>query len=230
MTGVLNYHRGLQTSVANFLLGLIEQGKIRTIAELKSAYRTATVRTHPDAVGSNEHLGIFLRLNDDYLEAKAHLEDRFLSATAECVSATESPRMAFFRQLDVIETLEVPCAYHPDGHKPQIESARALARKAIGKWKPDWLELYTKADAELQTIKRSRPSGPYMKNALGLNLRPLMHNLIGYHLTGRDVYLKQASQNLSGIMHRLEQGGYLDLREFLSLLMADTNQGSAVLE
>ena len=219
-----------ETIVANFLLELIEQGKIRNIDELKSAYRTATVRTHPDTVGSNERLEIFLRLNDDYLEAKAYLEDHATSAPTRQSSAPQNPRLAFFRQLNVIETLEMPYAYHADENRSELSVAKALAREAVGIWKPDWLGLYARADAELTAIKRSKPSGPYLKNALGLNIRPLMHNLIGYHLTGRDLYLKQARQNLSGIMHRLEQTGHPNLREFLSLLIQDMNRGAAVLE
>jgi hypothetical protein len=123
----------------------------------------------------------------------------------------------------------MPYAYHADDNKDQIDTAKALCRLAIGQWKPEWLELYIKADAELVKIKRSKPSGPYMRNTLGLNVRPLIHNLIRYHLTGREVYQKQARQNLSGIMHRVEQGGYYNLMTFLSLLIEDMKEGSAVL-
>jgi len=216
--------------VDNFLIGLIEQGKIRNLDQLKSAYRTATVRTHPDKVGSDEYLGTFLRLNDDYLAARAYLSRMEASAAAPANRISEKPRLSFFRQIDLIESLEMPYAYHVDDNKDQIDATKALARDAIGQWKPEWLELYIKADADLVAIKRSKPSGPYLKNALGLNLRPLIHNLIGYHLTGRKLYGKQAHQNLPGIMHRLEQDGYLNLKMFLSLLIEDMEEGSAVLE
>lgn len=216
--------------MANVLLSLIEQGRITNLDELKSAYRRATLRTHPDAAGSSKYLETFLRLNDDYLKAKICLAERTGSARQQASPAIENPRLFFFRHLSVIETLEIPYAFHPDENRSQIDDAKRLAKEAVGQWRADWTELYSKADAELLSIKTSKPSGPYLRNALGMNLRPLMHNLIGYHLTGRELYLKQLRQNLSGIMHRLSQTGHQSLREFLSLLIEDMKNGPAVLE
>jgi hypothetical protein len=64
---------------------------------------------------------------------------------------------------------------------------------------------------------------------LALNVRPLVHNLVAYHLTGRELYAKQAKQNLSAIMHRLTERSCIAFRDFLSMLLDDMKNGPAVL-
>ena len=66
--------------------------------------------------------------------------------------------------------------------------------------------------------------------SLDSRLVPLMHNLIGYHLTGREVYSRQARQNLSGIMHQLEGNGRTSLAGLLTLLLEDMKNGAAVFD
>ena len=73
------------------------------------------------------------------------------------------------------------------------------------------------------------PAEEAEKLALALNVRPLMYDLIAYHLTGQDLYAKQARQNLSGIKHQLAQKGCVALRGLLSLLLDDMKNGAAVL-
>ena len=107
---------------------------------------------------------------------------------------------------------------------------RKAATDEISAWNEELATLYGRADKEYLRIKTEKPMGPYLKHALALNVRPLVHNIIAYHLTGRELYAKQAKQNLSGIMHRLTENGCVALREFLTLLLDDLKNGPAVLE
>jgi len=183
----------------------------------------------PDAAGSNEYLETFLSLSSQYAEAKLYLS-RLNTQTEVARPVRGNHRLTFFRQLDVIESLELPYAWHQDENRDALGAARRAARDALRHWKADWIELYQDADQELVRIKQQRPRGPYLKHALALNIRPLMHDLIGFHLTGRDLYAKQARQNLAGIMHQLNVNGCLRLQQFLSCLIEDTNEGPAVLD
>ena len=124
----------------------------------------------------------------------------------------------------------MPYAYHPDENREQLRLLRKAALDEISGWKRELATLYREADKEYVRIKTEKPMGPYMKHALALNVRALVHNLIMYHLTGRELYSKQARQNLSGIMHRLIENGCVALREFLTLLLDDMKNGPAVLE
>jgi hypothetical protein len=126
--------------------------------------------------------------------------------------------------------MEAPYAFHGSEHALALLRAKQAAVSEIRSWNPAWAELYRKAEGEYAAIKKERPSGPYLKDALALNVRPLIYNLIAFHLTGRSLYAKQAKQNLSGIMHRMGQKGCLSLRELLSDLLEDMEAGPAVLD
>jgi hypothetical protein len=216
--------------VNNVLVQLILARKIGTFAELKSAYHKLIMRTHPDAVGSDMHLERYLRLTRDYEEARARLSTSGHAQSNSKESERINNRLAFFQQLHLVESLEIPYAFPPEENAEQLILAKKSALENLLSWRKDLAELYVNADKEYAGIKKQKPMGPYLKHALALNIRPLMHDLIGYHLTGRDVYAKQAKQNLSGIMHQLTEKGCIALREFLSLLLDDMKNGAAVLE
>ena len=214
----------------NVLIRLIDRGKIRTLEELKSAYRTLLMKTHPDAAGSDVYLEDYLLLGNHYREASSFLAGRARTGDGGPPTPCANYRLAFFQHLHIVESLEVPYAFHPEEYTEKVVLARKAALEAMTNWNRDWVELYERADGEYARIKAEKPMGPYLKHALALNIRPLVHNLVAYHLTGRDVYLKQARQNLSGIMHRLRESECEALREFLSILLEDMKKGPAVLE
>jgi hypothetical protein len=215
--------------MSNVLIELIQSGKILTVDDLKSAYRTVVMKTHPDAAGSDRYLESYLTLNDYYAEAKVFLA-RLTPAQPNAADVLgTNHRLAFFQQFHVIESLEMPYAFHPEEHASELLLARRKAREELAGWRTDLAELYSAADREYVRIKMEKPMGPYLRHALALNVRPLVHNLILYHLSSRELYAKQARQNLSGIMHQLKEKGCPALREFLSLLLADMGNGPAVL-
>ena len=124
----------------------------------------------------------------------------------------------------------MPYAFHPEENLEKLVVAKKAAANELEQWRKDLAGLYSRADTEYVRIKTEKPMGPYLKHAVALNIRPLVHNLITFHLTGRDLYAKQARQNLSGIMHQLGENHCVALREFLSLLLDDMKRGPAVLE
>ena len=176
------------------------------------------------------HLESYLELSTHYEEAKVFLAGSRQTHSIATDDRNRNHRLAFFRQLDLIESLEIPYAFHPEENRDRILLARNAAMAEIANWKAALGELYREADREYVSIKAEKPMGPYLKHALALNIRPLMNNLIAFHLTGRDLYAKQAKQNLSGIMHQLKEKRYAALRAFLSFLIFDIKNGPAILE
>ena len=216
--------------MSNPLLQLIVTGRIRSADKLKAAYRKAIMKTHPDAVGSNKYVERYLKLRSQYDEAKNYLTESQNTQVSQDRFESSNHRLAFFEKLNQIERLEVPYAFHLDENIEQLVSLRKAAMDEISGWKQEIAPLYASADKEYVRLKTEKPMGPYMKYALALNVRPLVHNLTMYHLTGRKLYATQTRQNLSAIMHRLTENGCTALREFLTLLLEDMKNGPAVFE
>ena len=213
----------------NALIRLIEDGRIRTADDLRATYHTLAMQTHPDAVGSDKLVEKFLEFSDQYEEAKAflaHLQQR--GDLSEGSGA--NPRLEFYRQLHLIESLEMPYAFRSEDNRESIAAAKHLAVAALLRWKPAAVDLYQKADAEHLSIKREKPRGPYLKHALALNIRPVFHNIVAFHLTGQEVYARQAQQNLNAIMQKLADQSWNSLYGFLTLMIEDLRNGAAVLE
>jgi len=216
--------------VNNALIQLIVDGRIRTVEDLRATYRKLAMQTHPDAVGSDKLVRKFLEFSDQYEEAKAYLaqsvQDRGLSSEA----SRTNYRLKFYRQLHLIESLEMPYAYHLDENQEFIRVAKQMAISALSQWKPAVVDLYVKADSDHLSIKREKPSGPYLKHALALNIRPIIHNIVAVHLTGQEVYAKQTQQNLMAIMQKLADQGWNALHGLLTFMIEDLKNGAAVLE
>jgi hypothetical protein len=188
------------------------------------------MRTHPDAAGSDKYLDRYLQLGLEYEEARIYLAQLQRAQGDFDNHITKNRRLAFFKQLRLIESLEMPYAFHPQENLEKLLLAKKTAMNELQHWRKDLAELYSRADEEYVRIKSEKPMGPYLKHALALNVRPLVHNLVGFHLTGRDLYAKQAKQNLSGIMHQLGENHCFALREFLYVLLDDMKKGAAVIE
>src|SRR5208337_4824603 len=96
----------------------------------------------------------------------------YLAQSRTDLSLTESSgtnhRLDFYKQLHLIESLEMPYAFHSDENQESIAVAKELAVSALSKWKPAVVELYVKADSDHLSIKREKPRGPYLKYALAL--------------------------------------------------------------
>ena len=214
----------------NDFIRLIQSGRLSSLEELRSIYHRVIMKTHPDAAGSDKYLELHLRLRADYEEARVYLAETQRARGDSDTRVFRNHRLAFFRQLRLIESLELPYMFHKGEMLGELRAAKEAARNELECWKKEWVDLYASADGEYARIKAERPEGPYLKHALALNIRPLLHNLISFHLTGREVYARQARQNLSGIMHQLTENRCPALCKFLTFLLDDMKSGSAVWE
>ena len=73
----------------------------------------------------------------------------------------------------------------------EIEELKAEAYSHFISWKGEYGRLYSDSDRDYDRLKTERPSGPYMKHALAVNVSPVFHNIVAYHLTGMPLYKKQ---------------------------------------
>jgi hypothetical protein len=221
---------GWRSKVPNPLIQLIRDGRIASLEDLRSTYHKLMMQTHPDAVGSDKLVRKFLEFGKYYEEAKALLVQSTEGPHISIETASANHRLAFYNELFLIESLEMPYGIHPEESHQSIEKARQSAISELSEWRPDIVDLYRKADEEHSRIKREKPMGPYMKHAMALNIRPLIHNILAYQLTGKEVYAKQSRQNLNAIMQKLAQGGCNALHGFLTFMIEDSRNRAAVLE
>jgi len=188
------------------------------------------MQTHPDAVGSDKLLQKFLQFSDQYEEAKGYLIQSIKETDSSRETNTPNHRLAFYKQLNVIESLEIPYALHLEENQESILASKQAAIRALSEWKPDIVDLFTKAEDEYVSIKKEKPRGPYLKHALALNIRPIIHNVIAYQLTGQELYARQSRQNLSAIMQKVADQDWRSLYGLLTFMIEDLKNGAAVLE
>ncbi len=216
------------TTTKNVFLKAIAEGRIRNLSQLKGAYRTLVMRTHPDALGSDRLIDKFLTLSSDYQEARAVLEARTASPAPIAHGEHKDSRLEFYQALQRLQRLDVPYTFHRADNLQLIEKTKRQAREYFVAWNADHSTLYDQAQREYDALKAGRPSGPYLKNALAFNVSPVFHNIIAYHLTGIAFYRKQVKQNLEAILQRLMDGGFCALGDFIQLLIKDMESGPAV--
>ncbi len=221
---------GRTTTSANPFVQLIQDGRITCLEDLKRSYRKIVMRTHPDAIGDPDKSEEFVAFSSFYEEAKQFLVNTTRSVPREISVGKTSSRLRFYQRLKRIESLDMPYAFHRNEHRAEIQFLRAEATQLFKAWKPDAVDLYKAAEWQHRQIWAEKPSGPYMKHALALNIGPVLHNVIAFQLSGRPVYQRQATQNIKAIMARLEEEGYSAFRDYLSLLMQDMGNGAAVFD
>lgn len=212
------------------LIELAREGKLHSVADLKKIYHRLLIETHPDAVGSDIRVEDYHEIRRQYEEAESYFAREEGEGALKKQSIEANHRLEFFKQWDIIESLEPPYAFVREENRVPLESAKQAAMNELAAWKPEWEQLHRAADVESVRMKQGIPLGPYSKHAMGLNVRPLVHNIVYFHLTGREIYERQAKQNFEAIMYRLEAEGFPALRELLTLLVEDMKSGSAVFQ
>ena len=217
-------------NVNNALIQLIVDGRIRSLEGLRATYHQLVMQTHPDAVGSDKLVRKFLEFSDQYEEAKAYFARTVQDDGFPSEASKTNHRLEFYKQLHLIESLEMPYAFRSDENQESIRTAKQTATSALSQWKPAVVDLYVKADSDHLSIKREKPRGPYLKHALALNIRPIIHNIVAFHLTGQEVYARQSQQNLDAIMQKLADQSWNALHGFLTFMIEDLKNGAAVLE
>jgi hypothetical protein len=213
--------------MVNPLTKLISEGKIDTLDQLKSTYRTLVMKTHPDAVGSNKYVEGYLSLSSYYEEAKQELISRHGPNKAG-KAVPRNHRLAYYQILQRLELIDKPYSFHRQQNTKLIQELKAEARFHFGIWNARFQKLYADAEAEYDRIKSETLSSFSMKNSLAITVSPIFHNIVTYHLTGIVFYRKQVNQNLKAILQRLGSENCLSLEELIVLLIRDMNNGPAV--
>jgi hypothetical protein len=207
----------------NIFIRYINQGKIRSLDELKRTYRQIVMRTHPDVVGSERLVEEYLECRNCYEEARAILENE--------EKGREPPdyRLLFYKEFYRLERIDKPYAFNKlHFSREEAERCRQRAGEYFGRWREDQVGLYAEASRIYDQIKLEKPRGPYRKHALLFNLSPVFHNILSYQLTGLPFYRKQLRQNFAAIMFQLEQRSFHKLIEFVQFLIADMENGPAM--
>ncbi len=207
--------------MGNPLTRLVNEGRIRSLQQLKSAYRTLVMKTHPDAVGSDKLVEEYLSLSSYYEEARRLFENRN-------GPQGENHRLAYFQILEKLERIDKPYSFHRQQNSSAIRAHQDEAELHFRGWNGDHDQLYVAADREYDRIKSEKLTGLSLQHALAINISPIFHNIVAYHLTGMVFYRKQVNQNLKAILQRLDAEGYHALKQFIELLIDDMGNGPAV--
>jgi curved DNA-binding protein CbpA len=214
----------------NIFIKYMREGRIRSLDELKSAYHRLVMKTHPDAVGSDDLVEKYIAYSNYYEEAKAV----FSRAGIDLLPAGGEPapdyRLLFYKEFYKLERIDKPYAFNKYYFtRVEIELTKRRASEYFAKWKIESIELYEQAQKLYDEIKAEKPRGPYMKYAMLFNLSPVFHNITSYQMTGLQFYKKQLKQNLSAIFAKLEERRMQRLIEFIRFLIADMENGPAIL-
>ena len=214
--------------MSNPLLALIEKGRITSSEQLKSAYRSLVMKTHPDAVGSNRLVEAYILLSSQYEEAKRFLDERGGRAVKSGRTTVLNHRLAYFQILQRLELIDKPYSFHRRENARRIEVLKAEARFHFDGWSSRHHDLYENAEHEYDRLKEEKPASPGTKEDLAITISPIFYNIVTYHLTGIEFYRKQVQQNLAAILLRLAGADCTALKELIELLIRDMNNGAAV--
>jgi hypothetical protein len=212
----------------NPLIRLISEGKINNLQQLKKTYRILVMKTHPDSVGSTRLVEGYLSLSSYYEEARRVFENvnGLPKEVREVIE--KNHRLAYYQILQRLELIDKPYSFHWLQNSKKIKKLKDEAYFHFITWNGRYEQLYKDADQDYDRLKSGMPLGPYMKHALAINVSPVFHNIISYHLTGMMFYKRQVNQNLKAILQKLVAEKCQALNEFIELLIRDMNNGPAV--
>ena len=218
--------RGVPVS-ANPFIQRIMDGRIRTREELRHLYRRLVMRTHPDIVGSDRLSHRFIQFVTDYQEARHHLDLREASSPAQDRPTRPDPRLEFYESLHILERVDTPFNFSRHRDAGRIQRLKEEAREWFSRWRPELGELHAMASAQYDQLKRERPAGPYRKDDLYSNVSPFFNNITCFHVMGNQFYFQQMRRNLAAVTQRLEQRHMHALRDYVLMLIADSENGAA---
>jgi curved DNA-binding protein CbpA len=214
----------------NIFVKYIREGRIRNLDELKSAYRRIVMKTHPDAVGSDDLVEKYIQYSGFYEEAKSIFAQARMEPAVIKADEPTDYRLLFYREFYTLERLDKPYAFNKYYFtQAEIQASRLRSFEYFSKWKSESIGLYTEAQRQYDQIKAEKPRGPYMKYAMLFNLSPVLHNILAYQMTGLPFYKKQLKQNLSAVFAKLEERRMQSLLDFIRLLITDMENGPAIL-
>jgi hypothetical protein len=238
----------LMPEKTNAFLDLIGAGRIKTVSGLKSAFRTAAKKTHPDSSSPGDPSSLngpskperdlkgaesseaFIRLRRDYEEALACLEaNRGGTSSPGGAEDGEKPRKAdprssFYSCLYTMERASPPFWFSRDDPMKRYGLAWDALAESLRAWKPEFAELVPGARREYDAFIVVR----YDKTEL-FSLRNIFFNIVSYHLSGTEYYRKRAETGLRSILALLRMSGSRDLEAFYAFLASDLKNGPAMM-
>ena len=212
----------------NPFIRLINEGRIKSLQELRSTYRSLIMKTHPDAVGSDVLIDKYLAFSSYYEEAKQLFEAPYSPQQGETQPIAENHRLAYYQVLEKLERIDKPYSFHRNENMKEITKLKSEAYSHFKGWNGEYERLYLDSDKDYDLLKTEKPSGPYMKHALAVNVSPVFHNIVAYHLTGIAFYKRQVKQNLKAVLQRLVDHECHALKGFIEVLIHDMENGPAV--
>jgi len=216
--------------MSNPLILPIEEGRIRDLADLKSTYRSLLEQINSDGSNFAKAMQKYLESNKYYEEAKAYLAKTDSDIALSIETYEISHRLEFYKQLHFIELIETQNGTQTEGNQKSISTNKEMAREALSNWKPGVVDLWAKADAELTIIKKESPTGLHHMHSLAVTIRPLIENIIAFHLSGNEAYAWLSRLSLDGIMQKIAVRGFRSLYGFITFIIEDLKNGVAAFD
>jgi curved DNA-binding protein CbpA len=214
----------------NIFIELINSGKITSLEGLKKVFRKLAKKTHPDSVGSNLLAEKFIKLKNDFEEAKRILNFKTSADKESKVDAVENFRYLFFLDLQELYMLESSFFWEKKYSQEKLILINKSVFDHFKEWKKDLIPLHVSAFKEYDIIRNEKHKNiisNLRKPSIYMNLRPVFFNLFKYHITGLLFYKKQL-RNFMKVMTRLEENNFIELKKYLMTLIQDMENGPAL--
>ncbi len=216
----------------NIFINLMNEGKIRSLDDLKSVFRKIAKKTHPDAAGSDTLVRKFIVFRKQYEDACRHIISGEHGEWKKQKAFGNNYRYMFFREMLSLYYLETSFQTSKTAQADiKIKSVMDAAYSNLRKWNAELAALYLHALPDYEKIKTEKYKNiisNLRKPQVFFNLRPVIFNLVNYHITGISFYKKQIRQNLNAVIKRLDENGYTAYREYLIGLINDMDNGPAL--
>lgn len=215
----------------NLFITMIDEGRISNSEELKRAFHSIAKKTHPDMVGSNRYVERFIKFNKQFIEAKEYLKRR--GEDEKIIEPPPDYRLIFFRELFALISLELPGKYLDEQLRRRVLEIGKMVKEAFSGWKVSEHKLFNSAALEYLKIRNEKPHNDFAhlrKPLLMVSLQPLIFSLCSYHISAKEFHLKQFNRNLKSVVIRLEEAGFLIMKEALLYLAADLKRVPAILD
>ena len=92
----------------NVFIKYIDQGRIKSLSDLKKYYRQIVMRTHPDAIGSDKLVDQYIEYSNFYAEAV----DRITKKEIEANKNNKNYRLLFYKEFFKLERIDQPYAFN----------------------------------------------------------------------------------------------------------------------
>jgi len=214
--------------MANKLIELIDDGKVRDLEALKRFFRRAAKRSHPDAVGTEGAARAFIALRENYEEAL-----RYLEARPALIRATEKrrpivvvfDRRAFYIELQDLFARGFPLLPKARAVRPAYEASRSRVSDLAAVWQALPPGLFDRLETELSHMSS------HLAEAHSLNaFRSSVYSVLDYHNTGFGHLKIMAKRQCEPIREELSSRGRTACALFLEALASDLERGSALAE